>query len=129
MDRDFTRLQTEHEAMRQRKSAKRRVAEEARLAAQAEEINRRSRQLEAERHARWLEERAQQVARRERERTEAEERRLREEAEEAARVLRADEASKAWWSPLSEEQAQEYAAIVPADVVQLKTVSYVARRR
>lgn len=129
------RLQTEHEAMRRRQEEKKRVAEEARLAAQAEierireaeearekarraaeveETNRRSRQLEAERHARWLEERAQEVARRERERAEVEERRLREEAEEAGRVLRAEEANRAWWSLLSEDQVREFFRAVAA---------------
>ncbi|NEB39512.1 competence CoiA family protein [Streptomyces sp. SID14515] len=137
------RLQTEHEAMRRRQEEKKRAAEEARLAAQAEiervrqeeaaresarraaeveEINRRSRQPEAERHARWLKERAQQVAQREREVAEAEERRLREEAEAAVRVLRAEEASRAWWSPLSSEQVQEFFRAVAARARQKQQV-------
>ncbi|WP_406187742.1 competence protein CoiA [Streptomyces sp. NBC_01006] len=129
------RLQAEHDVMRQRQEERKRVAEEARLAAEAEaeqvrleeaareearrlekqeESNRRARELADARHARWLEERAEQVARRNRELAEAEERRLREEAEEAERVLRAEEASRAWWSLLSGAQVRELFEAVAA---------------
>ncbi|MFF3721405.1 hypothetical protein ACFYYM_03395 [Streptomyces erythrochromogenes] len=114
---------------------RKRVAEEARLAAEAEaeqvrleeaardearrlekleETNRRARELADARHARWLEERAEQVARRNRELAEAEERRLREEAEEAERVSRAEEAGRAWWSLLSGAQVRELFEAVAA---------------
>ncbi|MFE2326863.1 competence protein CoiA [Streptomyces sp. NPDC059385] len=122
------RLQAEHDVMRRRQEERKKAAEAARLAAEAEaerirlekaaqeearraaeqeEIDRKRREVEAARHARWLEERAEQVARRERELAEAEEQRVREEAAEAERVLRAEEAGRAWWSLLSEAHRRE----------------------
>ncbi|WP_168714736.1 competence protein CoiA family protein [Streptomyces sp. A0592] len=125
------RLQAEHEAMRQGQEKRKRVAEEARRAAEVEaervrlegaareearrleeleEINRRTRKVMAERHALWLKERAEQVARRK----EAEERRLRQEAEEAERASRAEAEGAAWWGLLSEAQVREFFEAVSA---------------